>query len=149
MGRRLQGWRHLDWPERRQLGGLIVLLVPIHFLLATAGYSRTKDFLERLSSSPERRRPTPTDLEAARRLARLASMAGRHGLVEATCLRQSLLLHLLLRREGLQPALKIGVRRQGGVFDAHAWVELDGTPLDQADLAHFALLDYPVRNPAP
>lgn len=131
------------------MGGLVVLIVPIHALLATAGYARTKRVLERLSRVPGRRHATPAELESARRLARLASMAGRHGLVDATCLRQSLLLHFLLRRDGLMPALKIGVRRQGRAFDAHAWVELDGTSLDRDVVAHLPLMEYPARNPAP
>lgn len=124
------------------------MLVPIHLLLATAGFARTKSLLERLSRSPTRRRTTPVELEAARNLAGLASIAGRHGLIPATCLRQSLLIHFLLRRDGLLPVLKIGVRRQEGVFDAHAWVELDGTPLDQAEVAHSALSAYPIPKPA-
>lgn len=149
MGRRLRGWQRLDWRERRLLGGLVVLIVPIHALLATAGYSRTKRILERLSRASARRSATPAELESALRLARLASMAGRHGLVEATCLRQSLLIHFLLRRDGLSPAIKIGVRRQGRAFDAHAWVELDGTSLDAAVVAHQPLLEYPARSRAP
>jgi hypothetical protein len=31
-----------------------------------------------------------------------------------------------LEKEGLHPALKIGVRKQGATFDAHAWVEYGG-----------------------
>lgn len=140
VGSRLQGWRRLDWQERRQLAGLIALLVPIHLLLATVGYTRTKRLVERLSRAPTRRRASADELDAARRLARLASVAGRHGLVDATCLRQSLMVHFLLRRDGLLPVLHLGVRRLGQLLDAHAWVELDGAPLDQADVAHLTRL---------
>jgi hypothetical protein len=31
-----------------------------------------------------------------------------------------------LEHDGLHPALKIGVRKQGAAFDAHAWVEYGG-----------------------
>jgi len=41
----------------------------------------------------------------------------------ATCLTQALVLHILLRREGLQSTLHIGVRKDSGHFEAHAWVE--------------------------
>jgi hypothetical protein len=62
-------------------------------------------------------------------------------MVTATCLRQALLLHWLLRRRGLQPELRIGVRKQGEALDAHAWMELDGHPLQSSPVAHspFAL----------
>jgi hypothetical protein len=41
----------------------------------------------------------------------------------ATCLTQALALHILLRREGLQSRIRIGVRKDAGHFEAHAWVE--------------------------
>jgi hypothetical protein len=41
----------------------------------------------------------------------------------ATCLTQALVLHILLRREGLQSTIRIGVRKDAGHFEAHAWVE--------------------------
>lgn len=41
-----------------------------------------------------------------------------------TCLRQSLVIaHLLRVRE---PMLRLGVRREGGIVEAHAWVEVPG-----------------------
>ena len=36
-----------------------------------------------------------------------------------------------LRRRGLASQLRIGARRNGDTLDAHAWVELAGTPLAQ------------------
>lgn len=139
MGGRVQGWRRLNWHERACFAGLAFLLAPIHILLATAGYARTRLWLERLSNVQTARQTTSGELDQARRLAERASMAGRHGLVDATCLRQSLLVHFLLRRKGLAPKLMIGVRRRDEVFDAHAWVELDGIALGQAELAHAPL----------
>jgi hypothetical protein len=41
----------------------------------------------------------------------------------ATCLTQALVLHILLRREGLQSRIRIGVSKDAGHFEAHAWVE--------------------------
>jgi hypothetical protein len=41
----------------------------------------------------------------------------------ATCLTQALALHVLLRRAGLQSRIHIGVAKEGGRFEAHAWVE--------------------------
>jgi len=46
---------------------------------------------------------------------------------KADCLPQALIAEVLLRREGYQPTLKIGVARgENGEFQAHAWVEVQG-----------------------
>jgi Transglutaminase-like superfamily len=44
----------------------------------------------------------------------------------ATCLTQALALHILLRREGLQSSIRIGVSKDADHFEAHAWVESHG-----------------------
>jgi hypothetical protein len=57
--------------------------------------------------------------------------AARFGLTRPTCLTRALALMRLLEREGFaQGVVRIGVRREQGVFAAHAWVDYDGTPLD-------------------
>ena len=140
MGERLLGWRRLNWHDRVRITGLALLLVPVHASLLVFGYARTRHWLERLSTAPDLLPPTPCDITQAWRLAELASIAGRHGLVNANCLRHSLLLHFLLRRRRLAPALMLGVRRRGeSDMDAHAWVQLGDTALGQTGLAHTAL----------
>jgi transglutaminase superfamily protein len=44
----------------------------------------------------------------------------------ATCLTQSLTAQVLLGRHGHPVELRLGVAREAGRFDAHAWVECDG-----------------------
>jgi hypothetical protein len=142
MPRRLRGWLALDWRERAQLLGLMASLAVVHGLLALAGYVRTRRWVERFSAGGARRAATAEDLQAARRLARLAEVAGRHGPVRATCLRQALVLHGWLRRRGLKPEIVIGVRRDGEApLDAHAWVELEGASIDVAHAVHRAPAD--------
>ena len=41
----------------------------------------------------------------------------------ATCLTQALVLHIMLRQEGLPSRIRIGVSQDAGRFEAHAWVE--------------------------
>ena len=69
---------------------------------------------------------------------RLAAIAGRHGAVEATCLRQSLLVYGALRSRGLEPRLHLGLKPADGPFQAHAWVELDDQRLLPGDAGHLA-----------
>ena len=53
--------------------------------------------------------------------------------VHVNCLSRSLALCYLLRREGLDACLRLGGRRQGKSFEAHAWVELNGRVFDTSD----------------
>jgi hypothetical protein len=148
MGARLRGWAALPWGDRgwlflMMLVGLPVVATSVHL----AGYARTRRWLER--SSPnigDARTTSAANFASARQLANLAAIAGRRGLVTATCLRQSLLVYWLLRRRGLAPELKLGVRKQGAVVDAHAWVELDGKSLDPVEATH---LPFPTQPAGP
>lgn len=62
--------------------------------------------------------------------ARLVFWAARYGLWRGNCLSQSLTLLRLLRGRAINAQLRIGVRRTDTEFQAHAWVELNGAPLN-------------------
>lgn len=126
----LRRWAELPAGDRLRLPLMMAALPLVSFWLQRSGYQRTRRMVERLSLNPRPQAATEADLAYARRMAWLAALAGRRGPMEATCLRQSLLVYGLLRRRGLSPEIKLGV--QGGTtgFDAHAWVELDGHPLE-------------------
>lgn len=128
-------WHALDASEQRWLLAAIFRLPLIRLSLRLRGYQRTRARLEARSTVTGTRAASPDDLARAQRLAWLAAIAGRRGLVTATCLPQALLLHAALRRQGLAPVLQIGVRKDGTALDAHAWVELEGVALGQPSLA--------------
>jgi hypothetical protein len=92
--------------------------------------------------------PQPARLTADElpRLGTLVNSAAHHALGPANCLTRSLYLWWLLRRRGIDSQLRIGVRLNEGVLDAHAWVEYAGVPVnDRADVsADFAPFDKPV-----
>ena len=120
-------------PEDRVLFLKLWSLLPlVAALLRLLDYPRTL----RLLSAGHRPRPRRVDLPQdsmsyALRLGRLARMAGRYVPTNGSCLRQSLLVWWLLRRKGMPAELRIGVRTQEG-FAAHAWVEVDGQPVNDA-----------------
>jgi len=60
----------------------------------------------------------------------MVQVAARHGVYSATCLPQSLTLWWLLRRQGIESDLRFGARKEAERMEAHAWVELDGVPLN-------------------
>lgn len=136
VGRRLAGWSALSWQDRLRLIGCAAGLALVHAGLAAGGYVRTRRVIERLSRHATSRDANAAELAAAKHLARLAAIAGHHGAVEASCLRQSLLVFGWLRRRGLQPVLQLGLRDRQEPFQAHAWIELGGVRLLPVDAGH-------------
>jgi hypothetical protein len=134
MLRRLDQLRALASWERRLLVRLVLLLPAIGAALRMLGFKRTRDLLARLAGPQHDRQPAGTDSanDRAQRIARLVAIAAHHGLYRATCLRQSLALWWLLRRRHIPAELRIGVRKDGGELQAHAWVELAGQPVNDA-----------------
>ncbi|MBI4730510.1 MAG: lasso peptide biosynthesis B2 protein [Acidobacteria bacterium] len=67
-----------------------------------------------------------SDAERRRLRAAQAVLRARPG--RGRCLRRALVAGHLLRER--RPELRIGVAREGGRVHAHAWIEIDGLPLD-------------------
>ena len=130
--RRLRKFLELS-PEDRVLFLKLWSLLPlVAALLRLLDYPRTLRLLSRWSPAASPRVDLPQDsMSYALRLGRLARMAGRYVPTNGSCLRQSLLVWWLLRRKGMPAELRIGVRTQEG-FTAHAWVEVDGQPVNDA-----------------
>ena len=125
-------WWALDAGDRLRLPLLMAVLPVVSLSLRLTGYNRTRRLVERLSDRRVSRPASPRDLDAARRLSQLAAIAGRRGPIQATCLRQALVVYGTLRRRGLRPELKFGVRRENDGIGAHAWVQLEHLSLDAA-----------------
>lgn len=68
--------------------------------------------------------------------ARMVDAAARYTPMSATCLPKSLVLQQLLRREGIETALRIGVRKAGAALDGHAWLEYRGVPVADPPSVH-------------
>ena len=139
MGRRLQGWRALRWGDRLRLLACMAGLAMVHTSLAAFGYHRTRRWIEAITKRTRTRAPSREDLDRARALARLATIAGNQAGLAGPCLRQSLLLLGWLRLRGLQPMLHLGIREQTAPSEslpAHAWIELEGTRLREADAGY-------------
>jgi Transglutaminase-like superfamily len=80
------------------------------------------EVVRRLNTSdrPSRYRVDP------RRLGRIVGRALRAGPWRARCVWTALVLYALLRRQGDEPDLVIGLPLEPKDRDAHAWIELDG-----------------------
>ena len=130
-------WRRLPGSDRRVLIALAVLLPAADLALRSAGLQRSRRWLKYWTRNVKPQPCSDDALARAQRLAELAAIAGQHGLYRNTCLRQALVVQGWLLRRGLPAELKLGARKPAdGNVDAHAWVELNGKALAQADLRH-------------
>jgi hypothetical protein len=131
MTRLLGSWLALPGADRRLAAGLALAMPIVAMMVSTLGVVRSKAVLDRLSRPEVFRAPDDRDFREAHRLSKISEAVGRRSLLRSTCLRQSLLVYMLLRRRGLDPSLEIGVLKNGVELDAHAWVSLAGVALGQ------------------
>ena len=150
VGRYWNAWRQLSWPERRVLVRSWVLLLPVAGGLRLLGFRRMQRLLARgmpreVASDRWGADRTNAVLAECRNNAALVNIAATHGLYRATCLPRSLTLWWLLGSQGIATDLCLGVRRETGLFEAHAWVEYQGSVLNDTEdvTQRFATLDVP------
>jgi len=126
--------RALTGAERRLLIVSAAAIPVVAAGLAIAGFARTQSMLARWSRQRVTLRLSDELATArARAVARVVAIAAGSGPVRTTCLPRSLWLWSLLRREGIESVLRVGVSRDDATLNAHAWVEHRGRPLIDAD----------------
>jgi hypothetical protein len=70
-------------------------------------------------------------------VSRMVRVAGHHTPIRRpSCLVESLTLWWLLRRQGILSHIRIGIRKDRGKFQAHAWVEYRGEAINDAGAEH-------------
>jgi len=128
----------LSRKDRRLLLQSVLLLPVIHIALLLLGYHRLRGVMEKLIPlQPIDATISETEiLGRAREIARIVSIAAQHGLYKGTCLRRSLLAWWFLRREGIQSEICFGVRMIDRQLEAHAWVERNGTVINDSAKVH-------------
>jgi Transglutaminase-like superfamily len=144
-------WRRFKMrpPEDRRLIFRAALILPMTEIgLRLFGFRRWKELIETISLSTRALQTLPADVqnETAKRTVRAVHSMELHGLTKPNCLERSMTLWWMLRREGIDGELHIGARKQGGRFEAHAWVELNGRVLnDSVEVhQHYARFDAPI-----
>jgi hypothetical protein len=120
---RLAQLARLNAGEWRILIAAVFLLPATALCLRLLGYPRTRSLMQRLL--PRTAQSYDPAIEVPR-VTRLVGVASRRGVYKANCLRQALVVWWLLARRGIETDLVIGVRKDGGDFSAHAWVEFEG-----------------------
>lgn len=117
-------WRKLSHQERSLLLEALILLPLVALSLKLGGLKRTQSLLIKLlPSSPSFPFPPCSPLLTTVNMVQIAT---KYHNPWTTCLKKSLVLWYLLRRQGITAQLQIGVRQEQGEFQAHAWVEYQG-----------------------
>lgn len=129
MARRLSLLRSLTREQWRVVCASLLLLPGVQLSLRTRGFTRTAGMLANRSG----RHAVPADPCDVRPLGEAVGLVAGRSVVGARCLGRSLVLWFLLRRRGVDAELVIGAEApRGGKLPAHAWVEVNGEPVNDA-----------------
>ena len=115
-----------DWDS---VSASCALLPAVRLLLRLRGLQATASWLAIRSDVASR----PPDTDRCSSVAKAVSMVSNRRLIGATCLPRSLTTWFLLRRRGIDAVVVLGadVSNTDGL-PAHAWVEVEGVPLNEA-----------------
>ena len=137
MWERFRRFRALDREARRLFFRAAALLPFVGMSLRTRGYKKTQAWLQkRLESRKISTLDAGSRGELVHKTCCMVRAAEHYGLTRCTCLEESLALWYLLGRQNISSRIRIGVRKQAGKFEAHAWVECEGAALNQSEELH-------------
>ncbi len=123
MWERLRRFSALERPAQELFLRAVVLLPLVALSLRWRGFRETQAALERFLSKANPGPAAALASKVAAVTAHMVNAADRHGLVHPSCLAKSLTLWWLLGRQGIPSHL-------------HAWVEREGTALNEPEEHH-------------
>lgn len=126
--RKLRRFASLPRAEKAVFSRSLVMILVIDAELRLRGWNRCYARLAASANPPGR---STVGRIPPERVAWLVEQAARIIPWAATCLRRSLALWGLLERSGTHTTLRLGFRQAAGSLEIHAWVELDGVPLNE------------------
>ncbi|MGB7443771.1 MAG: lasso peptide biosynthesis B2 protein, partial [Coleofasciculaceae cyanobacterium] len=134
-------WKKLSLYENYLLLQALTLLPLLALSLKLLGFKRTQAILSNFLP-PELYSDAPSSSAAILPIVKIVKIATKY-YSWATCLKKSLVLWYLLRRQGIAAELQIGTRFEQGEFQAHAWVEYQGCVVGdrQGVKQHFTAFD--------
>ena len=91
---------------------------------------------------PSKKAAVSTSLSFVQRLYQLVGWASHLHILPTACLEKSLALHWMLQRRGINAQIKIGAHKVPEGINAHAWVEMNGQVVGEAEsvIANFKVL---------
>jgi len=151
MWARLRRFSALEAPAQRIFFRAAALLPVITLSLRGRGFRKTQSLLQRYLPEQNKIGGAERSAKRATLTARMVRAAVRHGFGHPTCLEESLAVWFLLGREGIPTQVRVGVRNDAKKFEAHAWVEYAGVPLNEAEgmHRHFAAFEEALASSPP
>ena len=142
----LERFRGLTALERGCLIRAFFLLPIVGWGLRMVGFREIQAVLHGFSTAPGYKFTPGEAMENALTTSRMVAIASRHGFYRANCLSTSLALVYLLGKQGVDTKMRVGVCKVAGLFEAHAWVEFQGQPInDDVDVhERFPAFDEPI-----
>jgi hypothetical protein len=143
MMQRFRRFRRLSGFERGAVLEAVIALPIAWLAVRLLGFRICRTAFE----EPARAARNPKALEArtldeARRIARLEAVTAANLFFRTSCLEQSLVLCRMLRRRGMNAALRIGARKEEDRFEAHAWVEMAGNVVAAGGAEHLHFMPF-------
>jgi Transglutaminase-like superfamily len=137
MWARLRRFNALPRPAKAIFLRATLLFPLITVSLRLRGFRATQRCLQSCLSKPAAA-PLSADAASAQiqMVSRMVLAAARHSFFAATCLERSLALWWLLARRSIASQLRIGARKAGEQFEAHAWVEHGGVAIGEPEATH-------------
>jgi hypothetical protein len=127
---------NLNSRDRRAVLTAASVIVASRVGLRTMGYRGWSSLLLSRLSAGHARPSVDNAASLPERLVRLTAAAARNLPFKPTCLERSIGLWWLLRRRGFGAEIRIGGRKTGEQFEAHAWVEYAGIALNDSGDEH-------------
>jgi hypothetical protein len=155
MWERLQRFSQLDSEARGMFLRAALLLPLIRLSLWIRGFRATQRGLQDFSffARPKEHISENSTGDRVAIAVRMVNAAAYHGRGRPTCLEKSLTLWWLLRQSGVSSSVRIGARVAERGFEAHAWVECNGSALDEPsqEHRHYASFDaaFPLQSSEP
>ena len=135
MWKRIRRFSGLERPAQGLFLRAFVLLPLISSSVRWRGFRKTQASLQDFLSVPCGSQ-NPDARARAELTAQMVQAAVRLGFGDPTCLEISLALWWLLARQGIASDLRVGIRKDGEKFEAHAWVECGGATLNDPEMKH-------------
>jgi len=133
---------HRNSPARVRLLTAFLIDIRLRLISLAVRFCRLRTLAlwmgQRFAQDPSPLQQTEIHTEALRITKRVLHVNRRMRIIPASCLVESFTLWWMLRRRRIPADLRIGVRTITGIFESHAWVELDGTVLN--DIAQVAAI---------
>ncbi len=137
MWARLRRFSALPRAAKLEFVRAALLMLLIRMSLRLRGFRATQKSLQMCIGLDVRTLSESTAEAKTEQVCRMVLAAARHSPMRVTCLERSLALWWLLARRGIATRLRIGARKSGENFEAHAWVERNGEAIGEPEGAHF------------